>query len=238
MYSQGFQQSNVQNQASQYRGLENKYQPVGFVQSQYNAGGSSQFAGQSLGTSQPYASFQNQQSYHTANYRGNQQGHDTYLRADSTQPAQSQFGIGSAAVSQFGGASQAQQFGQSQQFGASSFGATQQFGQQVNPQSYHTANYKGNQPGHDNQLRADSTQPAQSQFGIGSAAISQFGGSFSQQSFGQQPFGQQSFGQQVNPQSYHTANYRGNQQGHDNQLRADSTQPAQSQFGMSNRFSF
>jgi len=231
MYSQGFQQNNVQNQASQYRGIENKYQPVGFVQSQYNAGASNQFAGQSFGASQPYASFQNQQSYHTANYRGNQPGHDAYLRADSMQPAQSQFG--SAATSQYGSANQAQQFAQSQPFAA-----TQPFGQQASPQSYHLANYRGNQQGHDAYLRADSMQPAQSQFG--SAAASQYGSANQAQQFGQsQPYAaSQPFGQQASPQSYHLANYRGNQQGHDAYLRADSMQPAQGQYGLNNRFSF
>ena len=38
------------------------------------------------------------------------------------------------------------------------------YGQNAN-QSYQLSNYKGNQPGHDNYLRADSQQPTQQQFG-------------------------------------------------------------------------
>ncbi|WP_010498159.1 hypothetical protein [Paenibacillus elgii] len=216
MYQQGYQ-SSYQNQlgtaglaSSQYT----KYQPVGYVQSQYNQSLNPSGIGQQFGAGQQYSQFQNPQAYHTANYRGNQQGHDAYLRSDSTQPAQSQFGIGAS------------------QFGASSFGAGQQYSQFQNPQSYHTANYRGNQQGHDAYLRSDSTQPAQSQFGIGA---SHFGAaSFaSQNQFGQQ-FGTsgQSYSQFQSPQSYHAAHYRGNQQDHDAYLRSDSNQPAQSQFGI------
>ncbi len=217
MYQQGFQ-SSFQNQlgtaglaSSQYT----KYQPVGYVQSQYNQSLNQTSAGQQFGSGQQFSQFQSPQAYHTANYRGNQQGHDAYLRSDSNQPAQSQFGIGAP------------------QFGASSFGGGQQFSQFQSPQSYHTANYRGNQQGHDAYLRSDSTQPAQSQFGIGA---SQFGAtSFaSQNQFGQQfgvPGGQ-SYSQFQNPQSYHLAHYRGNQQDHDAYLRSDSNQPAQSQFGI------
>ncbi|MBU7319884.1 hypothetical protein [Paenibacillus oleatilyticus] len=219
MYQQGYQ-SSYQNQlgtaglaSSQFT----KYQPVGYVQSQYNQSLNQSGIGQQYGAGQQYSQFQSPQAYHTANYRGNQQGHDAYLRSDSTQPAQSQFGIGAP------------------QFGASSFGAGQQFSQYQSPQSpqsYHTANYRGNQQGHDAYLRSDSTQPAQSQFGIGA---SQFGAtSFaSQNQFGQQ-FGVsgQSYSQFQSPQSYHLAHYRGNQQDHDAYLRSDSNQPAQSQFGI------
>ncbi|MDF2962949.1 MAG: hypothetical protein K0S39_4684 [Paenibacillus sp.] len=226
---QNYQQNAFQNQLSssnvnsQYRGLETKYQPVGFVQSQYNQnpGMSSQFQ-----TSNQYSSFQAQspQSYHTASYRGNQQGHDSYLRADSTQPSQSQFGMGFA--------NQASSFNNI----GTSFGSqqhSQQQQQQQNPQSFHTASYRGDQPGHDSYLRADSTQPAQSQYGIGASSFSSFNPAMSSTSqFGSSQ--SQAYNQFQNPQSYHTASYRGNQQGHDTYLRADSTQPAQSQFGSMN----
>ncbi|KEQ27369.1 hypothetical protein [Paenibacillus tyrfis] len=223
MHQQGFQ-SSYQNQlgtsglaSSQYT----KYQPVGYVQSQYNqslnqSGIGQQYGagGQQYGAGQQYSQFQNPQSYHTANYRGNQQGHDAYLRSDSTQPAQSQFGIGAS------------------QFGASgaSYGAGQQYAQFQNPQSYHTANYRGDQAGHDAYLRSDSTQPAQSQFGVGA---SHFGAtSFAGQTQFSQPYGisGQSYSQFQSPQPYHMAHYRGNQQGHDAYLRSDSSQPAQSHF--------
>jgi hypothetical protein len=82
------------------------------------------------------------------------------------------------------------------------------------------ANYRGNQPGHDIGLRADSQNPSQSGF-AGQAGMN---------SFGQNQFSSQSsasFGQSANPQSYHMANYRGNQPGHDIGLRADSQNPSQ-----------
>jgi len=223
---QGYQQNNFQNQMganvnSQYRGLDTKYQPIGYVQSQYNQSLNPSFSNQFQNSSNQYSSFQAQapQSYHTANYRGDQPGHDAYLRSDSTQPAQSQYAAGFS--------SQTPAYGSY----ASSFSNQQQFIQQ-SPQSYHTANYRGNQPGHDAYLRSDSSQPAQSQFGMGAAANyntfstgmgigSSYGASQSQQF-------------QQNPQAYHTASYRGNQPGHDAYLRSDSSQPAQSQFGTQN----
>jgi hypothetical protein len=263
----------------------NQFQPG----SQFQARGATGFQGQQNVSPQ---------SYHTANYRGNQPGHDNNLRADSTQPstpnarggyqsrsftaassvgAQSSFGSQQSFGQSTGGAQP--QFGQ-QQFSQQS--GQQQFGQQPSPQSYHTANYRGDQPGHDNSKRADSTQPStpnaqggyqgrgvqssfgsQQQFGQSAAGVpsySQQAGSQSyhtanyrgnqqgqsrgftasapssagvQSSFGSQPQfsqssfgGQQQFGQQGGPQSYHTANYRGNQPGHDNFKRADSTQPS------------
>jgi hypothetical protein len=176
------------------------------------------------------------QSYHTANYRGNQAGHDNYLRADSTSPSNVQGGFTGASVNA--------------SFGGQNVG-TQQFGQQVSPQAYHTSNYRGDQAGHDNYLRADSTQPssvgAQGGFRGATNTTSSVGGSFGGgfatstpvngfgvggQSAGRSQFGQTNVGvssysqQQSSPQAYHTANYRGDQAGHDNYLRADSTQPS------------
>ncbi|SCW39247.1 hypothetical protein SAMN04487970_100594 [Paenibacillus tianmuensis] len=216
MYQQGYQSSfhNPSGTAGLASSQYTKYQPVGYVQSQYNQSLNPSGIGQQYGAGQQYSQFQNPQSYHMANYRGSQQGHDAYLRSDSTQPAQSQFGIGAA------------------QYGVSSFGAAQQYSQYQSPQSYHTANYRGDQQGHDAYLRSDSTQPAQSQYGIGAA---QYGAaSFAGQAQFSQPYGisGQSYSQFQSPQSYHTAHYRGNQQGHDAYLRSDSSQPAQSQFGI------
>ncbi|MNI35473.1 hypothetical protein D3C73_894970 [compost metagenome] len=39
----------------------------------------------------------------------------------------------------------------------------------------------------------------------------------------------QSYGQSISPNAFHTANYRGDQMGHDNYLRSDSSTPAQQQ---------
>ncbi|MDQ1912782.1 hypothetical protein RAC89_20535 [Paenibacillus sp. GD4] len=43
--------------------------------------------------------------------------------------------------------------------------------------------------------------------------------------------GQQAFGMNPSPEAYHTANYRGNQMGHDQGLRGDAFTPAQQQQG-------
>jgi len=212
---QNYQQNAFQNQlgsssgGSQYRGLETKYQPVGNVQSQYN---------QSLGLGNQ-SGFQNNSLY-------NQNIGQTQFPT-SVPTGQSQFGTG------FGNTST------SFNNAGSSFGYQNQYAQQT-PESFHTASYRGNQPGHDAYLRADSTQPAQSQFGIGAANSyntgmnSQFGLNQQNQNLNQNQFpnqyqnqnqnqiqSNQSYNQFQNPQSFHTANYRGNQQGHDAYLRAD-----------------
>jgi len=102
----------------------------------------SQFAGNS--------SYQTANQFHTANYRGNEAGHDQQWRSDSQTPTQSSFqsGYGSIGI----GATQFQPQGQNQ-FQGSTY---------VPTQSYHTSNYRGNQPGHDSSWRSDSTQPTSS----------------------------------------------------------------------------
>ncbi|MCR8633577.1 hypothetical protein [Paenibacillus radicis (ex Xue et al. 2023)] len=224
---QNNQQYGMQNQMgysnvnSQYRGLENKFQPIGNVQSQYNQNQnqnqnmSNQFQG-----SNQYSNFQSQspQSYHTANYQGDQQGHDTYLRSDSMQPSQNQYR-----------ASFSNQANSYTNNIGSSYGS-QQFAQQ-SPQSFHTANYRGDQQGHDSYLRSDSSQPAQNQYAMGANSYRTSFNNNSNQ-FGSSQ--NQGFNQSQSPQSYQTASYRGNQQGHDNYLRSDSNQPAQNQFSSNN----
>jgi len=268
------QQNGLQNQwgasaaTSQYRGLNQPYQPVGFVQSQYNQNQNQnqqfqnqqfqnqqfqnqqfqnqqfqnqnqqyQAQNQKYGQAQSFASvssfqpqnqsqnqFQNTQAFHNANYRGNQPGHDNYWRADSTQPSNIQAASGfqnrTSAYSNVSSAIGSQQVGQ------------QQYAQQ-SPQSFHTANYRGDQPGHDNYWRADSTQPsasAQNQFANtwNSVNANQFTASSQPQGIGQYQNNAQ------NQQAYHTSSYRGNQQGHDSYLRADSFQPSQSQYNSTN----
>lgn len=198
MYNQ-FQNSSFQNigstgfTASQYRGNETRYQPVGYVQSQYsgsiaqNAYGS-QFQTPFNQNAQYHSGTQNiPQPYHTASYRGNQPGHDAYLRADSVQPAQSQ-GMGMAGFGNQGSAS-----GWNQNVGISNQFQPSYSSFHSGPQPYHTANYRGNQPGHDNQLRADSVNPAQSQFGIGMSSFSSIPSS-QYHSPNQNQFGAGSFG--------------------------------------------
>ncbi|NOU95267.1 hypothetical protein GC093_18850 [Paenibacillus sp. LMG 31456] len=222
---QNNQQYGLQNQMGysnvnpQYRGLENKFQPIGNVQSQYNqnANMNNQFQG-----SNQYSNFQSQspQSYHTANYQGDQQGHDAYLRSDSMQPSQNQYGASFS--------NQAPSY--TNNIGSSYGGSgSQQFGQQ-NQQSFHTANYRGDQQGHDSYLRSDSSQPAQNQYGAGGYNMNRT--SFNNNTFGSMQ--NQGYNQSQNPQSYQTSSYRGNQQGHDSYLRSDSSQPAQKQFSSNN----
>jgi len=247
----------TQNVTSQYRGFQKPFQPTGFVNSVYGQ----QSSNTGFSNNQNQSQFTNAQSYHTANYRGDQQGHDSYLREDSGRPAQSQFGGSSLTGSSFGSSfgttspSIGSSFGVGSSFAptTSSFGGQNQ-GQFASTQSYHTANYRGDQQGHDSYLRDDSGRPAQSQFGGASSnsfGTSNFGtGSMGSTSFGTSSFGatsptvgssfgsygmqnQQNQGQFTNAQSYHTANYRGDQQGHDSYLREDSGRPAQSQFGSS-----
>jgi hypothetical protein len=248
---QNNQQNAFQNQlgssnaSSQSRGMETRYQPIGNVQSQYSQSDISSSGQNGFQNAIQNSGFQNQspQSYQTASYRGNQQGHDAYLRADSTQPSQSQFGssFGNQGTSSFN--NMGTSLGSQQQFGSQ-----QQYGQQQTPESFHTASYRGNQQGHDANLRADSTQPSQSQYGTGATSgFSSFNMGMNSNPFGsnqqqnqlnqqyqQNQQNQQQYTQFQNPQSFHTANYRGNQQGHDANLRADSTQPSQSQFGGAN----
>lgn len=208
------------NAGSQNRGQQNAYKPVGMVKSQYDLKQQSMGMGQTQSQSQSFGS-----SFHTANYRGNQAGHDNWLRADSQQP--SSFRASSASA--FGGASS--QAGTSQ----SSFGTNAY--QNVN--SFHTANYRGNQAGHDNYLRSDSqnaTSSSQSGFGSTAFSQSQFQPQSQFQSQSQFQGQAQMQSQHQSPQSFHTANYRGNQAGHDNSLRADSQQPTSSFGGISGSY--
>lgn len=208
---------------SQYRGAsstQGRYQPTGYVQSyyqgtaatpSYSGAYSSGFQGQSSFGQSGYG---NTESYHTANYQGNQPGHVQYLRADSTNP--SSYGSGASSSYQGSFQSMGQSLGQSSQPG--SYASTA---------SYHTADYRGNQPGHDQYLRADSISPStgygsSSMMGAGTSGFGITGSSIGQ------PMGSPGSEQMqsLSPQTYHTASYQGNQPGHDNYLRADSTQPS------------
>ncbi|MEK8129878.1 hypothetical protein WMW72_18400 [Paenibacillus filicis] len=250
MYNNQFS-NNFQNQASginsQYRGLDTRYQPIGYVQSQYNQSlnPSSFISANQQGSSYSQGQqFQSPQNYHTANYRGDQPGHDAYLRSDSNQPAQSQYGIGATNYSTNNNNSYI-----SSGINNHVVTANQPYNNQFqSTQSFHTANYRGDQPGHDAYLRSDSSQPAQSQYGIGAVSYtssspytSSFNTGYSQQSFNNSYGQSQNQNQYQSPQNYHTANYRGNQPGHDAYLRSDSNQPAQSQYGngsYTNRYQF
>lgn len=199
------QQSGSTFGSSQFRGQQQqqKYQPVGLVQSQYGQNQNQyQNQGQAFGQSQ-----QSINSFHTANYRGNQQGHDSYLRSDSQNP--SQFASGTSASSYGVGGQQSNWAGTAQ-----------------SAASFHTANYRGNQPGHDSYLRSDSQNPSQAGYGFAGTAQSQYQPQFNFQAQGQT----QGQAQYTSPQSFHTANYRGNQQGHDSYLRSDSSQPSSTGF--------
>lgn len=208
--NQPFQATTTQ---SQYRGVQNRYQPVGFVQSYYQrpeptgystAGVGSQIAGTA--------------SYQLPNYQGNQPGHDQYLRSDSSGPTGF---VGQSAQNQSYGSVYTGAIQPTGAIGQSAgYVPTVGTGYQATPQSYQTANYRGNQPGHDQYLRSDSNQPSfQNQTG----QLTNFQGQIVQSQFGQPQF-QSQYGTGTNL-SYQTSNYRGNQPGHDQYLRSDSSQP-------------
>jgi hypothetical protein len=198
---------NASQGQSQYRGMQTSFQPTGFVNSVYGQGQNSNFGGNQSG---------NMQSYHTAQYKGDQPGHDMELRADSMSPAQQQGQMGSS-QNQF--SNPQSQFG-SQQFGNQPYGT-----QQMGSQSFGNQQFGGQQ----SQLGMSSNQFGTQQNQMGrspySMSSSSFGGSTPQSS----SFG--SSNPSINSQQYHTNNYRGNQQGHDMYLRADSINPTQQQQG-------
>ncbi|WP_261305874.1 hypothetical protein [Paenibacillus andongensis] len=207
--SQGYQSSQgFQGNNAQYQGYQKQYQPIGAVQSFYNQSNAGQTnQGYNQGFNQGFnqmntqaAQATSQESFHTANYRGNQPGHDAYKRGDSSSPSwqQQQSSVQSGYSSyipmnnQFG-SNQSQQYGysssqQQQPFVSNQYGSSMQSNQQpyeqayVSPNAFHTANYRGNQPGHDAYKRSDSSMPSQQSFQTG------FGSQQSmQQSFPQQP---------------------------------------------------
>lgn len=145
---------------SQYRGLNKSFQPTGYVQSKYGQNQNQNISGfgfSNLGNqANQYQSFAQSsqavspQAYHAANYRGNQAGHDQYLRADSVNPSSFQNQNPS---------SSALQSGVSAYQPTSAFAQTKN--QFQNQQAFHSANYRGNQQGHDQYLRADSVNPSQ-----------------------------------------------------------------------------
>ncbi|MCY9668056.1 hypothetical protein M5X11_24545 [Paenibacillus alginolyticus] len=211
-FSQGFQGNNAQ-----YQGYQKQYQPIGAVQSFYNQSNAGQ-ANQGFNQmNTPASQAISQESFHTANYRGNQPGHDAYKRSDSSMPSQQQqqqssFQSGYSSYipmnNQFG-SNQSQQYGyssaqQQQPFVSSQYGSSVQSNQQpygqtyVSPNAFHTANYRGNQPGHDANWRSDSSTPSQQSFqsGYGSQqnmqqnmpqqSLQSFSSGFNNPSMGQQ----------------------------------------------------
>ncbi|WP_205516306.1 hypothetical protein [Paenibacillus sp. SYP-B3998] len=189
--TQGSQSSN-----SQYQGYQKQYQPIGYVQSFYGKS--------AVQPNQSYGQVASPESFHTANYRGNQPGQDAYLRSDLVAPAQHQvssFQSGYSSYtpitnSQYAANQSSQQSYpiNQQQYASNQYGsvvqANQPYAQQaIAPNAYHTANYRGNQPGHDAYLRSDSSTPAQQQgfqSGYGRQGIQSFNTGFSQSGQGQQ----------------------------------------------------
>ncbi|MBP1961277.1 hypothetical protein [Paenibacillus aceris] len=234
--SQGYQSNNSQNQ-----GYQRQYQPVGNVQSFYSQPTSSNYVlgnnqsynqsynqnsnqGSSQGYSQRYNQDNNQSynqagmastdSFHMANYRGNQTGHDAYLRSDSSTSSQYQPSSFQSAYSTYNGANNQYTSNQNQPFSytamhqqpsiTSQYGGSSQMSQQpssqayTSPNAYHTANYRGNQPGHDSYLRSESSS---------SSMQSSQPSYASQQQQGMQQFGYQQQGQQgTYQQSYQPYN--------------------------------
>jgi hypothetical protein len=193
MYNQQY----AGNVGSQYQGFQKQYQPVGTVPSVYGQNqNQQQFGG--------YASTEN---YHTANYRGNQIGHDAGLRGDSFAPAQhQQFGVGAQNTANYGSFGYGVRGNETAFAGANN--VSSQFGMGQS-QYGNTASRSFGQMG-------TATGPIGSSYGQMGTSIGQTGTSWSQGSY-------------PSAESFHTANYRGNQMGHDAGLRGDSFAPAQQQ---------
>jgi hypothetical protein len=98
VYTQMQNFSQPQQPIVQYRGMQKPYQPAGFVPSYYDQRQQQmqqsyptrpiqqpQYSG-GMVQQYPVQQYPSPQAYHTANYRGDQLGHDQYLRADSMQP--------------------------------------------------------------------------------------------------------------------------------------------------------
>jgi len=113
-----------------------------------------------------------QQNLHTATYQGNQPGHDQYLRSDSQQPSnvqsqyrgmQSKYQPTGNVQSYYQGTSGMAGYTSSSMQNQSTMSQNQSTtaqSQYMNPESFHSAGYRGNQPNHDQSLRADSMQPS------------------------------------------------------------------------------
>jgi hypothetical protein len=217
MYSNNFSNFGASaGMGSQNQGFR-QFQPTGNVQSVYgqNAGQGNQGYGQNAGQGNQGYGQTASSSYQTANYRGNQQGHDAGLRADSLNPSQMQSGG-------FGTAGASGNYGGSNNYNSVRYGirgnetgglnnVSSQFGFNQNPYSSMGQSGYGNQ-------------------GFGSTNYSSSG--MMNQGMGQSNFGQSGYGNQgasfgQGTEAFHTANYRGNQQGHDAGLRADSLSPLQ-----------
>ncbi|OPH47707.1 hypothetical protein BC351_11005 [Paenibacillus ferrarius] len=177
--SQGYQSANTQYQGNQnqyqgnntqYQGYQKQYQPVGLVQSFYDQNSQIQ-------SNQAYNQSTSQDAFHTANYRGNQPGHDAYLRSDSSTPAQHQTNYQSGYSSNSGINSQMNTYPsqysyattQQQSYIPTQYGSSMQSNQpyaqsNISTNAFHTANYRGNQPGHDAYLRSDSSSPSQQSY--------------------------------------------------------------------------
>ena len=109
-----------------------------------------------------------QQQFHTSSYRGNEQGHDASLRADSQRPSANN---SSMAASQFSSQQRAfQPTGMVQSFYKGN--QQQASGASASTAAYHAAGYRGNQQGHDQYLRADATSPSGMQARQGFAGFS------------------------------------------------------------------
>jgi len=160
-----------------------------------------------------------QQQFHTSSYRGNEQGHDASLRADSQRPSANN---SSMAASQFSSQQRAfQPTGMVQSFYKGN--QQQASGASASTAAYHAAGYRGNQQGHDQYLRADATSPSGMQARQGFAGFSSM---TAQAGFA----AGQASGQAASQQSFHTASYHGNQQGHDQSIRSDASSPSGMQF--------
>ncbi len=135
------------------------------------------YGSNNLGYSNPPSYAISPNAFHLSHYRGNQSGHDNYLRADSVTPAQhlqsathvnpSQYAtnFNPYAISGIGG--------NIRSIGIQPIPYPRQSFTQASPiDAFHTAQYRGYESGHDAYLRADSTVPAQQQLGYYPSTLS------------------------------------------------------------------
>jgi hypothetical protein len=228
MYNQQFQNTGI----SQYQGLQKQFQPVGAVQSFYGQSQQQQYGIQPSPT-----------SYHTANYRGNQPGHDQSKRGDSFTPSNQhmQSGFQAGGTARYGG-SISQQFGVSGSFAnargnvsPSAFGQTSPIGQasfgQATPAFGQTAPSFGQSQW---QNQGQGFAPSIESYHTANYQGNQPGHDQAKRGDSFAPTSQQGFGQSI--ETYHTANYQGNQPGHDQFKRGDSFQPTGQGLGMQSGF--
>ncbi|WP_281888394.1 hypothetical protein [Paenibacillus sp. YYML68] len=182
---------------------QSAFQPTGYVQSFYNTSQQQQFG-----------AYPSSQSYHMPNYRGNELGHDSSLRENYFTPTQQQGAM--ASQPDFTSA---------------------RYGIRGNEQAFQNVNNTASQYGFNNPLSSTTSYNTNTSYGQGLSSYNantaynqNINQSYNQGISSYTPstaYGQSSYSQPVSADSYHMANYRGNQLGHDASIRENYFTPAQ-----------